>query len=370
MEIAFGIVSLFLNGGLQRNCIAIAGLLRDRGHKITIFASRLDGPLPSDLSIKVIPNRAWSNHARDLQFARDFAGATSGRFDRIVGFNKLSDLPILYCADPPATAARTWWKRLTPRYRTRYALESACFSPQSKTSIIAMSQAQMEAYAAIWGTPAERFVLMPPSLERERKHPELRGDGSRARSRATLGLDKDDWCWLAIGRQPRTKGFDRAVAVLPSFPKARLLIMGLDSAAPGAKRLLREAQRIGVDRRVVLLGFVPDDNVPSLLAAADLLVHPTRLDIGGAVILEAMINGLPVVTTAACGYAPHVQQARAGIVVPEPFETEALRAALREANDSKLLAEWSSNGVRYGEEANLFSGLEKAADFIIGSALS
>jgi UDP-glucose:(heptosyl)LPS alpha-1,3-glucosyltransferase len=366
MQIAFGIVSVFLNGGLQRNCLAIARILQERGHRVTLFAARSDGPLPSDVPIKIIPNSAWTNHGRDLRFARDFSVVSAAGFDRTVGFNKLLDVDILYCADPPAGARAGALRRLTPRYRTRHTLEASSYALDAKPLIIALSQTQIDAYRRNWHTPAERFVLLPPNLERDRKHPEARTDGTRERSRIAFGLREHEWCWLAVGRQPRTKGFDRAVAALPAFPNARLLIMGLDSAERGGKDLLRKARRAGAEGQVKLLGFVPDQDVPALMAAADLLIHPARSDITGTVILEAIINGLPVVTTAACGYAPHVRAAEAGLVVPEPFAPEALRLAMSEASHPERRAEWSSNGIRYGGQADLFSGLQKAADVIVG----
>ena len=43
----------------------------------------------------------------------------------------------------------------------------------------------------------------------------------------------------------------------------------------------------------------------------------------GTVIIESLINGLPVITTAECGYAPHVRKADAGLVIPSPFTQEA-----------------------------------------------
>ena len=45
------------------------------------------------------------------------------------------------------------------------------------------------------------------------------------------------------------------------------------------------------------LGFRED--IPELMAAADVLVHPSRLDVTGQVILEAIVNGLPAVVTGA-----------------------------------------------------------------------
>ena len=48
------------------------------------------------------------------------------------------------------------------------------------------------------------------------------------------------------------------------------------------------------------------------------------------VILEAIVSGLPVLTTATCGYAFHVKDAAAGRVLPAPFRQDELNAALEE----------------------------------------
>jgi UDP-glucose:(heptosyl)LPS alpha-1,3-glucosyltransferase len=363
-RIAFGIVSLFPGGGLQRNCLAIAGVLCRRGHEVVIFTSRVAGPLPGDIPIELLPNRAWTNHGRNLRFASDLARATGNRFDLVVGFDKLSGLDLVYCADA-SVAARTGWRRLTPRHRALRALEAACFAQAANTRIIALSPAQIEDYRRAWQTQPDRIALLPPNIERGRRHPQRRCDGTRERRRAVLGLEAGDWCWLAIGRQPRHKGFDRAIAALAEFPTARLLLIGLARSDPGAAPLLRLARQLGVEDRLALLGFIADEAILDTMAAADLLIHPARADTTGTVILEAIVNGLPVVTTAICGYAGHVRAANAGAVVPEPFAQPSLLAALREASDTGRASDWSANAIRYGERPELYSGLEVAADLIL-----
>jgi UDP-glucose:(heptosyl)LPS alpha-1,3-glucosyltransferase len=364
LRIAVGIVSLFPGGGLQRNCLAIARILRRRGHEVVIFTSRTAGPLPGEVPIEVLPSRAWTNHGRNRRFAADLADATSDRFDLVVGFDKLSGLDLLYCADA-SVAARRGWRRLTPRHRALRALEAACFAAGASTRVIALSPSQIEGYRRAWGTEPQRVALLPPNIERERRHPERRLDGTRERRRAALGLKDEDWCWLAIGRQPGTKGFDRAIAALPAFPTARLFVIGLARSDPGAGSLLESARRLNVEDRLALLGFVADKEIPDVMAAADLLLHPARADTTGTVILEAVVNGLPVVTTAVCGYAGHVREADAGAVIPEPFAQRSLLAALDEASDKGRAAQWSANATRYGERAELYSGLEVAADIIL-----
>jgi UDP-glucose:(heptosyl)LPS alpha-1,3-glucosyltransferase len=121
-------------------------------------------------------------------------------------------------------------------------------------------------------------------------------------------------------------------------------------------------QRLG--DRVRLLGVRED--IPELMAAADLLVHPARTETTGTVILEALVNGLPVVASGICGYAEHVAQAKAGMVLPEPFAQASLIAALRDAQEAKRREQWSGNGIRYGETADLYRGLIRAASIIAG----
>ncbi len=106
------------------------------------------------------------------------------------------------------------------------------------------------------------------------------------------------------------------------------------------------------------------------MAAADLFVHPARYDTTGTVILEAVVNGLPVVTTAACGYARHVSSANAGLVVQEPFRQRAFLAALETARDAERAGSWSKAGAEYGTQSFLYEGRDRAADLIIARAQS
>jgi UDP-glucose:(heptosyl)LPS alpha-1,3-glucosyltransferase len=101
------------------------------------------------------------------------------------------------------------------------------------------------------------------------------------------------------------------------------------------------------------------------MAAADLLVHPARLDTTGTVILEAIVNGLPVIATAVCGFSVHVSRADAGIVLPEPFQQRALADALAGAEDQVFRSHWTGNAIAYGADPELYRGLERAADAIV-----
>jgi len=364
MRLAFAIVSLFPWGGLQRDCLRLARAAKQDGHEVTIFAARTDGELPRDLDVKVLPVRTLTNHGRNRLFSQTLRRAVAGRFDRVVGFNKMPGLDVLYCGDVCfADRKRGFWSTLNPRVRSMIALEEACFAPGSRTRVLALTESQIAAYRRAWGTPAERFVLLPPPIDAARRHPEFRSDGTRERVRAELGLSNETVALLSIGTSPRTKGFDRTVAVLPMLSCAMLLVCGVAPESRQATSLLDQARDLGVAERVRLLG--PRADVSELMAAADVFVHPARTETAGIVILEALINGLPVVTTQVCGFSSHVRSAEAGMVIPEPFTILQLIDAFRHATDSSRRETWSVNAASYGADPQLYSGADRALRAIL-----
>jgi UDP-glucose:(heptosyl)LPS alpha-1,3-glucosyltransferase len=360
MRIALGIVKLFPEGGLQRDCMRLARILAKRGHDVTLFTSenRWTGDA-APCRIVLLPVRALSNHRTDVKFATRFAAATAQGFDRVLGFNKLIGLDVYYCADPPAeTRDRGPLAKLLPRHRAQLMLERECFGPSQTTHILALTQASAESYRSAWETPPQRITVLQPSIDPSRLRPSLRAPPHRARLRAGLGLADEQTAWLWVGAQPHVKGLDRALAALRSTPDTVLLAAGV---APNAKDAV-EAQRLMGGDRVRFLGF--RDDIAELMAAADVLVHPSRMDVTGQVILEATVNGLPAVVTGLCGFAEHVSTSGAGIVLPEPFVQHDLDAALMRLRDAVLRETMSRAGIVYGQRTAPISGLDQAADII------
>ena len=366
MRFALAVVKLFPWGGVQRDCLRLAHALQERGHEATIFTSRAEGSLPADIAIEILPAHALTNHGRNRHFSEALARAVRDRYQRVVGFDKLSGLDVLYCVDP-SVKTRAWVPFLSwlPRRRTLLALEAASFVKESRTRIIGLSQALLDEYRRAWGTPTERFMLLPPNIDAARRRPHLRTDGTRERLRRTLGLS-DEFALLSICVQPEVKGVDRTIDALAHLPAALLLVAGIEPGGARARRIMEIAGANGVSERVRLLG--PREDISELMAASDLMVHPARLETTGVVILEALVNGLPQVTTANCGNAVHVQRADAGVVLEGPFSARALEQALAGAADPARRALWSANGIAYGADPELYRGIERAAEFVIADA--
>jgi glycosyltransferase involved in cell wall biosynthesis len=118
---------------------------------------------------------------------------------------------------------------------------------------------------------------------------------------------------LALGRLHPNKGFDLLLEALAATRGIQLRIAGDGPLRP---RLERFAARLGIADRVRFLGWRED--VPALLASADLLVCPSLHEPLGNVVIEAWSAGLPVVATRSDGPAGLIEDSESGILVPLP----------------------------------------------------
>lgn len=368
LRIALGIHRLEPRGGLEDNCLRIADELAARGHAVVLFVAGPRPDLPREIVSLAPPRARPSNHARAVRFARDFVAATAGRFDRTVSFQPVPGADVLFLADWLRDRPDTpWWKRLTPRFRAFAALERSVFSPAARTRVIGLSPPQLAAFRDRYGTQASRLAVLPPSMEPAKRRPERRTPERRAVARGAFGVPGDAPVWLWLGLQPKVKGLDRVLDALARDPAALLLVGGLSADDARAASLRADADRRGLAGRVVWLGYLSGDALLDAVAAADLLAHPARLDVTGGVVLEALVNGLPVVASAICGFAPLVVESGAGRVVPEPFVAGAFSAALAEVSGPANAA-LSAAGIAYGASNDFTSGTRIACDLIEADA--
>lgn len=302
-------------------------------------------------------------------FAGDVKNTVRDGFDRSVAFQTMPGTDFLFLADmirSPADAPS--WKRLKPRYRAYARLEQECFSEISRTQIIGLAATQMAPFIQRYGVSKERIRIAPPTLSRQKYDPSLRSPNKRAILRRDLELPGDACVWLWLGLVPKTKGLDRVIAALGARPGTRLLIGGLDPSGKAAAKVIRNARLEDIGDRVRFLGYLPPRKVLEAMAASDVLAHPARVEVTGGVILESIINGLPVVATSNCGFAEHIRQSGAGMVLEEPFDQERF-VRLLDTVCGVRGEEMSARGLEYGTQIDAFSGLDRICDWIEAGSL-
>lgn len=160
-----------------------------------------------------------------------------------------------------------------------------------------------------------------------------------------LGLADDARLVVSIGRLTEQKGFDLLLDAAAELPETHFHLVG---EGPLASSLRAGIEARGLGERVRLLGR--RDDVPSLLAGANVLAMPSRFEGLPIVALEAMSLGLPVVGTRVCGLREAVVDGSTGRLVPEG-DGGALARALDEVLSSPELATaWGEAGRRRQRE--------------------
>ncbi len=367
MKIAFCLFKYFPYGGLQRDFLRIAKACREKGHEIHVFTMAWEGDVESGMHLHLVKPKGWQNHSRILSYVEQVKPRLeAGKYDLVVGFNKMPHLDIYYAADVCYKARikeqRGIFYRLLPRYKHYAALEKAVFAKGQKTEIMLISPMQQSAFTHCYHTEAERFHLLPPGIAKDRIAPN-NAQEIRAKLRDAYKLNKDETLLLMVGSGFKTKGVDRAIRALAALPShlkhsTRLFVIGKDDAKPFKKF----ADDFNVEKQVHFLGG--RDDVPDFLLAADFLIHPSYHENTGTAILEAVTAGLPVLTVDSCGYAHYIDEAGAGLVLPTPYSQTEFNSALEEMLVFPKRSEWQENALKFAKQADIYSLPEKAATFI------
>lgn len=151
-------------------------------------------------------------------------------------------------------------------------------------------------YLIHYGAKEENITCYPfSSLYEKDIQPAVVSPEQKQLLRQELGIAHKHMI-LAIGQFIHRKGFDILMQAAQSVDKdTGIYIVG--GEATEEYQALRE--KLGVDH-VHFLGFQSKDRLAQFYKAADLFVLPTREDIWGLVINEALAYGLPTITTDRC----------------------------------------------------------------------
>lgn len=100
---------------------------------------------------------------------------------------------------------------------------------------------------------------------------------------------------LCVGTVEERKDLVTAVRALARCAQLRLIAVG--PLTPYADTVRREIQRLGLERRVELRGYVGEDELLHLYAHAAALIFPSHYEGFGLPPLQALAAGLPVVAS-------------------------------------------------------------------------
>ena len=198
-------------------------------------------------------------------------------------------------------------------------IERSIYSEPARTRIVANSEMVKRDILRYYPkTDPNRIHVIRNGVDIERFHPRHKDAAGRA-YRRDLGIDEKTVVIAFLAHNYRLKGLHCLLDALHSVDRKWkdwvLLIAGR-----GKRRSFEQtAERYGIGSKVRFMG--PTDTPETVLAASDILAHPTFYDPFSNVCLEAMASGLPVITTSFCGTSEIIEHGVSGFVVPDPRAT-------------------------------------------------
>jgi glycosyltransferase involved in cell wall biosynthesis len=127
-----------------------------------------------------------------------------------------------------------------------------------------------------------------------------------------LLLKKDGDIFLVTSsRLTRKNAVDDIISALGNLPESISLIV-IGKGEEG-RSLQKQAEKLGVAKRVKFLGFVDQKEIPKYFSVCDIFIRPSRSEGFGNSFIEAMAARLPVIATPVGGIVDFVDDKQTGI---------------------------------------------------------
>ncbi|WP_244224916.1 glycosyltransferase family 4 protein [Corallococcus sicarius] len=332
------------NGGMDRANLALADWLARQGGPVRLVAHRVEDALLRYPNVRFIrvpkPANAYLLGEPLLDaVGRFWAARTLAEGGQVVANGGNCEVPAAnwvhyvhgaHASQPVGNPLRRLKGRLSHRVylrREQQALRRARIiianSERTRQDLLAATGAEPSRVHVVYlGGDPTRFASTSPVLRRE--------------ARASLGWSGERRVALFVGALgDQRKGFDTLFHAWVQLCARSAWDVDLCVVGTGAQRETweREARLRGLEGRIRFLGFRGD--VPRLLAAADLLVAPTRYEPYGLGVHEALCVGIPAMVSRSAGVAERYPPELQGLLLEAPDDVGAL---------VRRLEDWRSHG--------------------------
>lgn len=158
-----------------------------------------------------------------------------------------------------------------------------------------------------------------------------------------LVIEKQSFTFLFVGNLNKNKSVDILLKAFSKFvikvPDVKLKIIG---DGPEKSNLIKLSKKLGIEKNIEFLGSLSREKVRIEMSNASTLVHPSRYETFGVVIIEALAIGLPVIATR-CGGPESIITNEVGILI-DPGSVSQLADALSDIY--KNYKHYSSKNIR------------------------
>jgi glycosyltransferase involved in cell wall biosynthesis len=332
--------------GTQRALIQLARGLAKRGHtqKVVCLNNSYDERIVNELQnttaeVRIVGKialatgygfvsaRAWLKEEHfdavvTMLFAADVVG-------RLLG--KWASVPRIISS----LRARNVHYSLVQRWLVRITMDAA-------DAVVINSPHSKEFAIVTEGVNPDRIFLIPNGVQVGKYMATIRQELLRNE----LDLQRQGRVIGCVGRLTRQKGIDILLQALSLINNQdfNLVIFGIGEDETALRAL---AAKLGLESRVKFAGYRQD--LPTLLGALDLYVHPARFEGMPNAVLEAMAAACPIVATAVDGVCALIEDGTHGWLVPQEAPerlAKAIDQALGDVIEARRRAELARERVR------------------------
>ncbi len=203
--------------------------------------------------------------------------------------------------------------------------------------VLAVSRFTRDKVLSVHGFPAENCTVLNNCLD-----PYLPVQDVSVKNEALLkryGIHPGDQVLLTLTRlssREQYKGYDNMLfavqALKQNFPHIKYLVIGkYDSAEKN--RVDKIIAELGLKQQVILVGFIPEEELGAHYSIADVYVMPSKKEGFGIVFIEAMYYGKPVIAGNKDGSVDALDNGKLGLLV-DPDNLGEITAAITKVINS------------------------------------
>jgi len=161
-------------------------------------------------------------------------------------------------------------------------------------------------------------------------------------SRGKLGMDKDSFYLITVGRLIKRKSIDTILNALSGInnKKIKLLIVG---DGPEMEFLRNLTSSLNLNERVNFPGYIADDEKYSYLVNSDAFILTSLHEGFGIVFMEAMFIGLPIICTNHGGQVDFLKQNENALLINVGDVESCKKSIMKIYKDSELYKQMSKN---------------------------
>jgi glycosyltransferase involved in cell wall biosynthesis len=192
--------------------------------------------------------------------------------------------------------------------------------------IIAVSRKTKEDYLNQNQIPRDKISIIYNGVDSQRFNPKISGN----QIRKTYGI-RDSPLILTVGSGIILKGTVFVLyalsEIVKEFPKAKLMLIGIEPQYK--KRMMPLIKRLRIQDNVILVGRVPNCEMPFYYSSSDIVMLPSISENFPVVALEAMSSGKPIVASRVGGIPEVITDNENGILVNPANVSQIIKALSR-----------------------------------------